>query len=113
MYLYLSVFDWIFIAGLSAAAVIFAIDNAMKLSKPLRTRFATLLNSRVWALAPLALVVLALVWSLLVISAGWVGIPGLRQMPYLMSLSVSSQGSSQTSASFWTANLSLIVISPT
>jgi hypothetical protein len=60
MYLYLSVFDWIFIAGLSAAAIIFAIDDGMKRSKPLRARFATLLNSRVWALAPLALVVVAL-----------------------------------------------------
>ena len=58
--MYLSVFDWIFIACLFVAAVISASDNVLKLSKPLRTRFAAVLGTRLWALAPLALVVVAL-----------------------------------------------------
>ena len=69
MYLHLSSFDWIVIASLSLAVIISAIDNGMKLSKPLRARFATLLGNRIWAFAPLASVVVALG----VVSAGHLG----------------------------------------
>ena len=69
MYLHLSVFDWIFIACLFVAAVICASDSLLKLSKPLRTRFAAVLANRIWAFAPLALVVLALA----VLTVGWAG----------------------------------------
>jgi len=78
MSLYLSVFDWIFIAGLSAAVIIVAIDNGAKRSKPLRTRFSTVLNSRTWAFAPLALVVVALG----VVTAGHLGWLGARPVNF-------------------------------
>jgi hypothetical protein len=68
MYLQLSVF-WLFIACLAAAVIISAIDSGLKLSKPLRSRFATLLGNRVWGLAPLALIVVALG----VVAASWLG----------------------------------------
>jgi len=82
MYLQLSVLDWIFIACLSLAAVICASDNVLKLSKALRTRFATLSGNRLWAFAPLALLVVGLG----VLAAGSLGgrfgaLPGWRY-PY-------------------------------
>lgn len=75
-------FDWLFIACLAAAAIVCAIDSSLKLSKPLRTRFAMLLGNRAWAFAPIALVVLAVG----VLAAGSLGgrfgaLPGWRY-PY-------------------------------
>jgi hypothetical protein len=78
MSLYLSVFDWIFIAGLCVAVIIVAIDSGMKRSKPLRARFAIVLNSRIWAFAPLALVVVALS----VATAGHLGWLGVRAVSF-------------------------------
>ena len=82
MSLQLSLFDWSFIACLAAAAIVCAIDSSLKLSKPLRTRFAMLLGNRIWALAPLALLVVGLG----VLAAGSLGgrygvLPGWRY-PY-------------------------------
>jgi hypothetical protein len=59
-----------------------ALDNLLKSSKPLRSRFGALLGNRIWALAPLVLVVVALG----VLAAGSLGghfggLPGWRY-PY-------------------------------
>ncbi len=82
MYLQLGVLDWLFMACLAVAAVICAFDGVLKRSKPLRTRFARLLGHRIWALAPLGLVVIALgVLAAGSLGARFGGLPGWRY-PY-------------------------------
>jgi hypothetical protein len=82
MYLHLGVLGWLFIACLAVAAVLCALDGILKLSKPLRTRSATLLGHRIWALAPLALVVIALgVLAAGLLGGRYGGLPGWRY-PY-------------------------------